>query len=338
MLAAPLVSLITKGTKFHWSKEQSYAFLLLKNLLCQAPVLAYPRFDQPFVLQTDASDLGLGAVLTQFDVHGNERVISYASRPLTDREKEYSATEKEALAVVFATNHYRVYLFSKTFTLVTDHSALRWLHSVEPKGPIACLLMDLQEYTFDIKHRPGTANQNADALSRLPQATPSYNCAPTMTPGCNLKQAQLDDLAISKLIEMKLSGLPKPPFFVLSKNPTLRVYWHCWEDLFMINGLLVKNLNADKSSPNYAFVIPSNVIESVLTGIHCSPFSGHLGIKTTVMRACSRFYSPHMAKQISDFVKNFPLCAQGKLDPNHREAPLQCIEVNEPFVFWAMDY
>ena len=96
MLAAPLVSLTKKGTKFHWSKEHSESFLVLKDLLCQAPVLAYPRFDHPFFLQTDASDLGLGAVLTQIDADGNECVISYASRPLTDREKGYSATEKEA--------------------------------------------------------------------------------------------------------------------------------------------------------------------------------------------------------------------------------------------------
>ena len=89
-----------------------------KKLLCQATILAYPRFDQPFVLQTDASDEGLGAVLTQIDAYGNERVISYASRPLTNREKGYSATENEALAVVFATDYYRVYLLGKHFTLV----------------------------------------------------------------------------------------------------------------------------------------------------------------------------------------------------------------------------
>ena len=80
------------------------------------------------------------------------------------------------------------------------------------------------------------------------------------------------------------------------------------------------------------------MIESVLTGIHSSPFSGHLGVKRTVLRAHSRFFWPRMVTQISDFVRNCPLCAQSKLDPNHKRAPLQSIEVNEPFVFWAMDY
>ena len=221
MLAAPLVALTKKDTKFHWSKEHSESFLLLEDLLCQAPILAYPRFDRPFVLQTDASDLGLEAALTQTYHDGSECVISYVSRPLTDREKGYSATEKEALAVVFATDYYRVYLLGRHFTLITDHSALRWLNSVEPKGRLARWVMDLQEYTFDIKHPPGTANQNADALSHLPQDHTLYTCATTMTPGYNLQQAQLDDPAIGKIIEMKLSDQPKPPYFVWSKDPAM---------------------------------------------------------------------------------------------------------------------
>ena len=89
-------------------------------------------------MPTDASDEGLGAVLTQLDSQGLERVISYASRSLNDREKSYSATEKEALAVVFATDHFPPYLIGNKSKLVTDHSALRWLHSVEPKGRLAC--------------------------------------------------------------------------------------------------------------------------------------------------------------------------------------------------------
>ena len=217
-IAAPLVNLTKKGTKFLWGEDQKRAFAQLKDLLCTAPILAYPQFDKQFFLQTDASDIGLGAVLTQLDSNGNERAISYASRPLTDCEKGYSATEKEALAVVFATDHFRVYLLGRSFTLVTDHSALRWLHSVEPKGRLARWVMHLQEYNFHVKHRPGSANGNADALSRLAPETTS-SCATTMIPGNNLQQAQKDDPQISKIMEMKSLGLPKPPYFVWAKDP-----------------------------------------------------------------------------------------------------------------------
>ena len=92
--------------------------MLLKRHLCSAPILAYPQFDRPFTLQTDASDVGLGAVLTQVDLSGHEHVISYASRSLSDRKKKYSATEEEALAVLFATDYFRAYLLGKNLLLL----------------------------------------------------------------------------------------------------------------------------------------------------------------------------------------------------------------------------
>ena len=94
----------------------------------------YPHFDKSVILQTDASDIGLGTVLTQYDSSGQEHVGSYASRSLSNREKAYSTTEKDSLAVVFATDHFPAYLLGRKFTLITDNSALRWLHSLEPKG------------------------------------------------------------------------------------------------------------------------------------------------------------------------------------------------------------
>ena len=349
-LSAPLVQLTKKGSKFLWASSQEHAFLQLKSLLCSAPILAYPQFNKRFFLQTDASDSGLGAVLTQVDNNGCERVISYASRSLSDREKVYSTTEKEALAIIFAVSHYRVYLLGREFTLVTDHSALQWLQSVEPKGRLARWVMALQEFCFIVKHRPGTANKNADALSRLPQqprdssgtSTPPPSAIPifaiTMIPGYNLQQAQLDDPYLSKVINFKLDNMPKPPYFVWGREKMLRPFWHCWEDLHVVNGLLVKRLCVDQSLPQYAFVIPEHLVQSVMQGLHCSPFSGHLGIKRTLQRAKERYFWPHMNNELQNFVRHCQVCAQAKLDPNHKKAPLQTINVNEPFVFWAMDY
>ena len=97
----------------------------LKTSLCSSPVLAFPVLDRQFILQTDASDVGLGAILTQIDETGNEWVISYASRTLSDSKKNYSATEKESLAVVFAVEHFRVYLLGRKFLLLADYNALR---------------------------------------------------------------------------------------------------------------------------------------------------------------------------------------------------------------------
>ena len=335
-LSSPLVQLTKKGCKFLWGDKQKESFSLLKSHLCSAPVLAYPQFDRPFTLQTGASDIDLGAVLTQFDSSGNEHVISYASRSLTDREKKYSVTEKEALAVVFATDHFRAYLLGRKFTVVTDHHALRWLHSVTPKGRLARWVMDLQEYLFDVRHRPGSDNGNADALSRLPHVS---SCATTMHPGYNLLQAQRDDLDIQTVTQMKCNDQPRPPFFVWAKNPTLRALWHCWNKLHIVNDFLVKDVDSSNGSiPEYAFVIPTKLIASVLNGIHSSPFSGHMGVKRTLSRARHRFLWPKMVTHIKNFVNSCAKCAEQKHGPYNNKAPLQPIEVNEPFIFWAMDY
>ena len=89
----------------------------------------------------------------------------FSSRTLSGRERNCTATEKEALAIVFAVQHFCVYLLCHDFCIVTDNSALRWLHSVGPKERIARWIMTIQEYKFTFKHRPGSFNQNADALS-----------------------------------------------------------------------------------------------------------------------------------------------------------------------------
>ena len=179
-VAQPLTKLTSKEycNNFVWTDECTAAFDKLKQLLCSAPILCYPDFDREFILQTDASDVGLGAVLSQIDKSGNENVVAYASKTLSPREKNYSTTEKEAFAIQFGTQHFRVYLLGRKFTISTDHSALSWLHSMEPKGRIARWLMDLQEFDFEVKHRAGRVHNNADALSRL-RPTPE----PTSYPG-----------------------------------------------------------------------------------------------------------------------------------------------------------
>ena len=352
-LSAPLVALTKKHAKFVWNDIHVEAFSCLQRLLCEAPVLAYPDFHQPFVLQTDASDLGLGAVLSQVDPFGHDHVISYASRSLSDREKKFSATEKEILAIIFAIDHFRAYLLGAKFTLVTDHSALRWLHSIEAKGRLGRWVMELQEYDFEVRHRPGADNGNADALSRLPytgqdsslsnshnsqNASYSFSCTTSVQPNFSLQDAQMEDPCLSKIIQLKLDDLPKPPFFVWANDPVLRTYWHCWDLLHVVNGLLVKTSANVAAFPQYAFVVPHCLINSVLQGVHSSPLAGHLGIKRTILRAKHHFFWPAMFRHIKTFVRGCETCEQNKSDSNHRKAPLKSIDINEPFVFWAMDY
>ena len=120
-IAAPLHRLTAKTTeKFKWSRDCDLAFRALKEKLVSAPVFAFPCFEQKFVLDCDASDYGLGAVISQ-QQDETEKGIAYASRVLEDRERRYSTTKKEMLAMVYAIKHFRHYLYGRPFTVRTDH-------------------------------------------------------------------------------------------------------------------------------------------------------------------------------------------------------------------------
>jgi hypothetical protein len=119
----------------------------------EAPILQYPDFTKPFVLYTDASGTGLGAVLSQIDEEKRERVIAYASRSLNQAECNYGITDQECLAIVWAVKHFEQYLGLLPFKIITDHSALKFLQTAEmPTGKRARWIMYLQQFQFEIVH------------------------------------------------------------------------------------------------------------------------------------------------------------------------------------------
>ena len=143
-IATPLHDM-TKGSQpeFNWTPLADKSFNELKNRLCTAPILSLPDFSVPFIVYTDASDYGLGAVLSQRRAE-HECVIAYASRTLTPAERNYSTTEKECLAIVWTVNYWRPYLLGKAFDIVTDHQSLTWLQGLkEPKGHLARWILAL---------------------------------------------------------------------------------------------------------------------------------------------------------------------------------------------------
>ena len=168
VIAAPLYRLLEKESTFRWTETCDEAFTTLKQKLVTAPVLAYPRVGATFFLDTDASNSGIGAVLSQ-QQDGMERVIAYGSRTLSKAEKSYCATRKELLALVYFMRHFRCYLLGCPFVVRTDHAALQWLQGFkEPEGQLARWLEKLQEFDFRVEHRPGKQHGNADSLSRVP--------------------------------------------------------------------------------------------------------------------------------------------------------------------------
>jgi hypothetical protein len=127
-IAKPLTKLTEERRIFEWSTDTEAAFRALKEALCTAPVLGYPEAWEKFIVDTDASNVGIGGVLSQVQ-NGNERVVAYFSKTLAKTERNYCVTRRELLAIVMTLEHFHKYLYGQEFHVRTDHSALTWLMS-----------------------------------------------------------------------------------------------------------------------------------------------------------------------------------------------------------------
>ena len=164
-LAAPLFKLEEKGQNFVWSNNCQKSFDTLKQALCEAPVLAFPRFDFSFVLGTDTSTTGIAAVLSQVQ-DGEECPIAYVAKALTKSQRKWAPTKIEKYALVFGTESFYPYLINKQFVARLDHQSLVWLQTFkQPKPQEARWIEYLQQFNMKIEYRAGRLHANADGLS-----------------------------------------------------------------------------------------------------------------------------------------------------------------------------
>lgn len=169
-VVAPLSDLLKGTACFVWSASCQQAFENVKSVLCSSPVLAAPCMDQPFKLHVDASDVGAGAVLLQSDSCGVDRPMSFYSKKFNSFELNYSVIKKETLALIWALQHFDVYVgLSVPLVVYTDHNPVTFLNTVHcPNRRLMRWMLYLQPYCLDIRHIKGSNNVVADALSRAP--------------------------------------------------------------------------------------------------------------------------------------------------------------------------
>ncbi|GFU23068.1 transposon Tf2-9 polyprotein [Trichonephila clavipes] len=295
-LAEPLQSLLKSGVEFHWGPEEVEAFNSLKKALTSDPVLGMYDERASTEIHTDASGYGIGAVLVQIQ-NNVEKVIAYASRTLTKAEKNYSTTERECLAIVWATNKFRPYIFGKHFTVVTDHHSLCWLMNLkDPSGRLARWALRLQEHDFDVKYKTGKKHSDADALSRNPveeeTETPDKFLAVTTSMNLAMEQKKDQDLAKLKLLSNS------------SKN----------EEFRFIDGILCRK-NLDPDGKLWLPVIPKHLRADTLRHFHDAPTAGHLGFAKTYDRIRKRFYWPGMYRNVVRYVMHCRECQRRKSVP-----------------------
>jgi len=199
-LARPLHELTKKGARFEWTVSQQHAFDALKSSLTSAPILASPRDEGLYYLDTDSSNVALGAVLQQ-EQDGQIRVIAYASRSLSDAESNYCTTRKELLAVIFGLKKFRQHLLGRPICVRTDHAALTYLMKTpEPIGQQARWLDVISEFNMKIVHRPGRVSSNADGLSRR-------HCARGPRPCCVAMEQPDNDSSRGTTVELSSTSV-----------------------------------------------------------------------------------------------------------------------------------
>jgi RNase H-like domain found in reverse transcriptase/Reverse transcriptase (RNA-dependent DNA polymerase)/Integrase zinc binding domain/Integrase core domain len=289
---APITDLTKNPTKkFTWTEEANKALLKLKTLLTAEPILTMPDYEKEFTLFTDASDIGVGAMLAQGEGL-DQKTIAYFSQKLDPCQSRYSATERECLAVLLAIEKFRHYLLGYHFTVVTDHSALQWLLAL--KTPVSNRLcrwiMSLQQYNFSVKHRKGSDMAMPDNLSRTVE-----------TVVLEANDDWYNDLA------KKVQDEPeKYPDFRLQGS---RILKFCKKASEIVDSEFV-----------WKTVVPKSQIEEVLLENHDN--CGHMGIQKTFDRIRLRFYWAKMKQHIENYVGRCEICKKSKINRKSNAEPM----------------
>jgi len=331
-VAEPLIRLTEKSNDFAWTEDCDSAFQALKDKLSSPPILAYPDFSEDFILDTDASNLGMGAVLSQMQ-DGKEVVIAYASKKFSKAQRNYSVTRREMNALVYFCVYFKKYLLGKKFRVRVDHSSLKWLFGLkEPEGQVARWLEILADFDFEPEYRPGKLHGNADALSRHPQCVYQVSSV-------NMSSEQGKDKRIAKVRDFIARGSARPDWATFQPGDRdLRSLWSQWDSLIVRNNVLYRVFKGDNDVLSNQIVLPFHLRGEVLNLLHDHQSGGaHLGISKTLNKIKSRYYWPGYRKDVAIWVLKCTDCMGRKGPKRKPRAPLKTVISGFPMERLAMD-
>ena len=354
----PLTDLTrTKGVpRFKWNHLAEDAFRAIKTALIHAPCLTCLDQSAPLILQVDASQVGLGAILC-VEIEGEERPIAFASRQLKESEQKYSSIQKEALALLWGLQHFHYWVFGQHVTLVTDHCPLSYLRSMAPKSQLLSRwLLILQCYHFTVKHRPGKANANADALSRCPIKGSGDAMGKELCPTfieinevkvmekfgkparfeVNAVEIDMDDIAMAQDLDDEINRLKMEVKDTGSAPGASKgggkflieggVLFHQWTP---------KGSRRTKGRRRKQLVVPESLRGGILIENHDN--AAHCGYVRGVSRIRNKFYWPSMVKDVSRHLKNCAVCKAIKHGTGGQKAPLKPLVVERPLEMVSID-
>ena len=363
---------------WQWGDEEQQAFDTLKQRLVEAPVLVHPDFTgaYPFRLETDASNIGAGAVLIQV-MPQREGVIGFYSYTFKPNERGWSTTEREAYAALLAMRHFRPIISGFHFTLVTNHQALRYLKSMkDPHGRIGRWLMEMQQYDFDVDHKAGRLHVVPDALSRAPivrtvessdhdevdstpvcvastddgqapsspsipvnQAADSYHASVALPDKSTITAQQQEDPILRGYITYLTTGT------VTGIDEEIKPLLLDLDNYVVIRGILyhlwtIRTPNR-KREVRVQLVVPQPLRSAVLAAHHDSVLAGHRGVKPTFERIRKNYFWVNMMADVYEYVQSCEVCAAVKTSHRGFAAglhPVKPAAPNQPFGMISMDF
>lgn len=357
---------------WEWGGDQEKSFQQLKRHLSSPPILGFPNYNEPFELHTDASLLGLGAVLYQLQ-DNTKRVIAYASRGLSKSEKRYPVHKLEFLALKWSIcEKFKDYLYGQTFKVYTDNNPLTYvLSTAHLDATSQRWIANLASFNFDIIYRPGKSNNDADSLSRLPGLTnqnhektcnisreaiqsicnainvsPYAECLaidcesikedliqPEIDEEIDITTAQYND-PVLKFWFPYIRSKVKPFRKEMPTSPEHMTIYRNFEKLKIINEIIYRESLVQKKK-KYQLLLPSSYIPTILKSLHDD--MGHPGRDKTTSLIQDRFFWHRMTVDIEEYIKKCQRCILRKSPENHK-APLVNIETCQPLELLCLDF
>jgi len=311
MIADPLVKATTMEP-FRWSSQAQIAFETLKQALSTAPVLTLPDFTLPFTIETDASGVGMGAILSQ-----NNHLIAYFSKPFSKKLLRASTYVRELCAITSAVKKWHQYLLGHRFTIITDHQSLKELLNQVIQTPEQhTYLARLMGYDYQIKHRFGIHNHAADALSRLPE-TPS-----------SLFLLSVPCLTFVEELRHQLDTHPE----YCKQRETISTSPDTQSEFTIANGLILKQgrIWLPRDLP---------IISSLLVEYHATPTGGHMGVAKTIARLSENFTWTGLRQDVTQFVAKCVDCQCTKYETKRMSGLLCPLPVlSRPWEDLSLDF
>ncbi|MEL7520618.1 MAG: RNase H-like domain-containing protein, partial [Cyanobacteria bacterium J06553_1] len=352
-IAAPMTDLLKKDAKFDWGEREEQAFKSLKEALTTAPILAFPDYGLPFHLYTDASNIGLGAVLMQ-RIAGHPKPIAFASRVLSQTERRYHTTDKEMLAAVWGLQHFREIILGYKVILWTDHNPITTTLDdsyKDPHGRKARYQLTIADFDVKINYIKGVNNTPPDALSRVviqnqdpshdlsranpldfppPFATP----APARTTACALvpgagpptlalkkdeiSKALREDPIYSRILDALSKDEETPTF---SGIPTKEL---TYDSNLLYRVSKPKRIRGRKCVSTRTLVLPDKLVPNVLRWAHEGMF--HQGLFKTVKHIRDKYFFPRLVQRVSKHVRSCKTCPLYK-GSTGKQAPYGCYDI-----------